>query len=292
MSDAVAGGVEHTTSRRMWRLIEPIHALTYFAPESIDALKATGLRGYWMSYFAGRASPMGAVGAPIVESTFYNFAPWLVRRALPDAWSFATPSAVLDARWAGVANALAPLAADLPATTIGGATALLRDAVEELNCDGRTLAAANASLELPDDELAAFWQLVTTLREHRGDGHVAALVCAGLSGLEAHVTLVGAGVVFRPVLQDARGFTDEEWQRAHDALEARGLIRADGSLADGGRELRREVELTTDRVALAPWARLGAARCEALCELVAPLGAAIAHLGAIPALNPMGLPSD
>src|ERR1019366_5791980 len=227
--------VDAGMARGMWPLFEPIHALTYFAPESTEALEATGLRGYWMSYFAGRASPMGAVDAPIVEATFFNFAPWLVRRALPDAWSFATPSAVLDARWRGIAAALAPLATGLPASA---------------------LAAANASLTLPDDKLACFWQLVTTLREHRGDGHVAALVCAGLSGIEAHVTLVGAGVTYRSVLQEARGFTDDEWQHAHDGLVARGLIDHAGSLTDAGRELRREVEPTTDRGALRPWARL------------------------------------
>jgi len=284
--------VDAGMARRMWRLFEPIHALTYFAPESTEALKATGLRGYWMSYFAGRASPMGAVDAPIVEATFFNFAPWLVRRALPDAWTFATPSAVLEARWRGIAAALAPLATDLPASALADATVLLHEAVEDLNCDGRALAAANASSTLPDDKLACFWQLVTTLREHRGDGHVAALVCAGLSGIEAHVTLVGAGVTYRSVLQEARGFTDDEWQHAHDGLVARGLIDQAGSLTDAGRELRREVESTTDRVALGPWARLGNARCETLCELVAPLTAAIAGAGTIPILNPIGLPGD
>jgi hypothetical protein len=291
VTERTATDVDAATAREMWRLLEPIHALSYFAPESTAALKAAGLRGYWMSYFAGRASPMGAASASIVESTFFNFAPWLVRRALPDAWTFAAPSVVLDARWAGVAAALAPLAAGLPSATVSRSTALLGQAVEQLNCDGRTLAAANAALSPPDDELARFWQLVTTVREHRGDGHVAALVCAGLTGLEAHLTLVGAGVITREVLQGARGFTDKEWQAAQDGLEARGLVDVDGVLTDRGRELRREIESTTDEVALGPWVRLGASRCEELRELVTPLTAAIAEAGAIPVHNPMGLPS-
>jgi hypothetical protein len=277
--------------RTMWRTLEPVHALTYFAPESVDALKATGLRGYWMGYFAGRSAPMGAATTSVVEATFFNFAPWLVRRAIPDAWSFATPSAVLDARWQGVAAALASHAHALRGDALGAASLLLSRAVDGLCCDGRTLAAANASLPLPDDPAAAAWQLVTTLREHRGDGHVAALVCAELSGLEAHVSLVGTGAITRDVLQGARGFTDDEWDGAESSLLDRGLLSEDGELTDAGWELRRDVESTTDRAAAAPWLALGDEGCEELCSLLAPLTSSIAAAGVIPALNPIGLPT-
>ena len=284
--------METPWSRRMWRTLEPVHALTYFAPESVDALKATGLRGYWMTYFAARSSPMGAATSSIVEATFYNFAPWLVRRAIPDAWSFATPEAVLAARWEGVAAALATHVDALSDDALVAAGALLARAVEGLCCDGRTLAAANASLQLPDDPRASMWQLLTTLREYRGDGHVAALVCAELGGLEAHVTLVGTGVITREVLQGARGFTDAEWVAAETSLLDRGLLGEDGSLTDAGMDLRREIESTTDRAAAAPWAALGGDRCEELVSLLSPVTGSIAAIGVIPALNPIGLPSD
>jgi len=274
----------------MWRTLEPVHALTYFAPASTDALKATGLRGYWMCYFAARSAPMGAATSPVVEATFYNFAPRLVRRAIPDAWSFATPDAVLAARWDGVAAALAPHADAASSDALATARQLLTRAVEHAGVDGRTLAAANASLPLPDDPRAALWQLLTTLREHRGDGHVAALVCEELSGLQAHVTMVGAGSITREVLQGARGFTDEEWDAAARSLVERGVLAEDGTLTTAGVALRRDVESTTDRAAAAPWAALGDGGCEQLATVLTPVAASIARSGVIPAINPIGLP--
>jgi hypothetical protein len=276
----------------MWRALEPLHAVTYFAPPSLDALRATGLRGFWMAYFAARSAPMGAAPASVVEATFFNFAPWLVRRAIPDAWSFATPTAVLDARWAGVSATLGPLAGALTDGSRERASSLLERAVDGLNCDGRALAASNAALALPDDELAAVWQLVTTLREHRGDGHVAALVGAGLTGLEAHLTLVGAGTITREVLQPARGFTDDEWSAAAAALADRGLLEGDGALTAAGRALRADLEATTDRLAAEPWRRLGDDGCGSLLEQLAPLTQAVAAAGIVPVLNPIGLPEE
>lgn len=276
--------------RRLWQALEPVHAVTYFAPESTAALKAAGLRGYWMCYFAARSAPMGAASAPVVEATFYNFAPWLVQRAIPDAWSFATPDEVLEARWRGVVDGLAPHAASLPAQSLAASRSLLERAVEGLCCDGRPLAAGNASLQLPDDLLAATWQLLTTLREFRGDGHVAALLCAQLSGIEAHVTLVGAGVITREVLLASRGFTEEEWDAAERTLLDRGLLREDGTLSDAGSALRRDIEAATDRAAASPWSRLGEEGCEALLSTLAPLTDSITRAGVIPAVNPIGLP--
>ena len=50
------------TARSMWTLFEPIHAVTYFAPEARAALEEAGLRGFWRGYFAGRAAPLGPAG--------------------------------------------------------------------------------------------------------------------------------------------------------------------------------------------------------------------------------------
>ena len=90
------------TARTMWKLFEPLHAVTYFADECIEEYRAAGLKGFWMGYFAGRAAPMGAVGPAVVDATFFSFNPDRVKRALPDAWSFAAPDRVLEARLAGV----------------------------------------------------------------------------------------------------------------------------------------------------------------------------------------------
>ena len=82
-------------ARRLWQQLEALHGIVYFAPEVTDALKGLGLKGFWMCYFAGRAAPLGAVGPGPVEASFYNFEPAMVRRAIPDAWRFAEPPAVV-----------------------------------------------------------------------------------------------------------------------------------------------------------------------------------------------------
>ena len=55
-----------TLARRFWTAIEPIHAIVYFAPEPLEAARKTGLRGFWMSYFASRVAPLGPLPAPAV----------------------------------------------------------------------------------------------------------------------------------------------------------------------------------------------------------------------------------
>jgi hypothetical protein len=35
-------------ARAWWRCLEPVHAVTYFAPERRETLASTGLRGFWM----------------------------------------------------------------------------------------------------------------------------------------------------------------------------------------------------------------------------------------------------
>lgn len=280
-------------ARRMWRLLEPLHAVAYFGSAAINALHAVGLKGFWMTYFAGRAAPMGAVPAAVVDATFYNFAPRLVHRAIPDAWGFAGPSTVLAARHDGVDASLHRLLGDVAyAATTTRAVDLLAEAVDGLGCAGRPLAAANAALPLDRERpLVALWQLATVVREHRGDGHVALLVAAELDGCQAHVSLVATGAIDRGTLQSARGWEDGEWDAAEQALVERGWLDGAGTATATGVEARRQLEDATDRLAAAPWHRLGAERTEELAALLAPLSQAVWDSGVIPAANPMGLPA-
>src|SRR3954465_15248199 len=83
---------------RAHRAVEPLHAHLYFAPEHDERFSALGLKPGRMSYFAGRAAPMGAVGAGVVTATFYNFSPSLVAHMIPRAWTLASPEQILAAR--------------------------------------------------------------------------------------------------------------------------------------------------------------------------------------------------
>ncbi|HVC71990.1 MAG TPA: hypothetical protein VNC61_17170 [Acidimicrobiales bacterium] len=280
------------TARRMWRVFDPLHAVTYFAPECDEEFRACGLKGFWMGYFAGRSAPMGAVQPAVATATFYNFAPKMAARALPDAWGFASPATVLEARLAGVDRALGRIfGAETSSSDVADAAGIARRAAEAVTVVGRPLAAANAALAWPSDPLLVLWQATTILREHRGDGHVAALVDAGLDGCEAHISFVATGAVTRSVLQPARGWTDDEWDDAESAMVARGWLDAadPGKLTPAGAAGRRRIEDATDRMAMEPWDRLGDAETERLRSLLKPMASRIAELGLIPTINPIGL---
>ncbi len=278
-------------ARRLWRLFDPVHAVTYFAPESRQEFGAAGLKGFWMGYFAGRAAPMGAVEPAVVTATFFNFAPSWPARSLPDAWAFASPGRVLDARLQGVERILARIFdADADAhAAVARAAALAQQATVDLSTAGRPLAAANAALVWPDSPLMVLWQAATILREHRGDGHVAALVTAGLDGCEAHVSFAATGAVSRQILQPSRGWSDAQWEDAERRLVERGWLDDAGALTPQGAAARADIENLTDRLAAQPWLQLGPTRTDELAQALRPLTRAVVSSGVVPLLNPIGV---
>jgi hypothetical protein len=279
------------TARRLWALGEPFHALTYFADECLAAGEAAGLRGFWSGYFAMRAAPLGPVGPEVVTATFAGFAPSFVRRWVPAVWEAVSPAEALAARLAGVDAAservLGPGWADAAETA--EAASLAGVAAAAVDVPGRPLAAANAGLPVPDRPHLALWQALTTLREHRGDGHVAALVQRGLSGLDANVLAVAAGRTDRDWLLRARGWTAEEWDDAAAGLAVRGWLDG-GELTAEGLAVVTAVEADTDRLALPPWRALGDPGCDRLAALLAPVRRAVVAAGEWPAGNPIGAP--
>jgi hypothetical protein len=273
-------------ARRMWTLFEPVHVVTYFTPEARAGFAQAGLRGFWRGYFAGRAAPLGPAGPAVVTASFYNFAPPMVARALPGVWDLITPEDALAARTAGAVAALQRLLGERVAGLTALADGLLR-ATDGLDCAGRVLAAANAALPVPGEPAARVWHAATLLREHRGDGHNAALLAAGIDGCEALVLRAGSDLS-REVLQPARAWTDEEWDRAAARLASRGWLDEDARLTPEGTAVRQAVEDATDLAAARPWARLGATATEELAGLLAPVARACA--AELPFPNPVGVP--
>ena len=277
-------------ARRMWRALEPYHAVTYFAPESRVATDELGCKGGWMSYFGLRAAPMGAVPGEVVTALFYNFHPKRVARAVPAAWQAAAPSAFLTARMRSVDIALRRLLGDLIASgDIAEAAELAREAAAAAPTAGRPLGAANAALDWPTEPHLVLWHAQTVLRESRGDGHVAALVSAGLDPCEALVAFAADNGVEAESLRERRGWSPAEWSAAAERLARRGLLDSGDRLTEKGAELRAWVERRTDRGASPSWTVLGDQRCERLIELVNPLVEAIVRGGGFMADNPMGL---
>ncbi|MGH3567494.1 MAG: SCO6745 family protein [Pseudonocardia sp.] len=272
-------------SGRIARALDPLHAMAYFAPETEQHLTVAGLKPGRMCYFAGRAAPMGAVGPGVVAATFYNFNPALVARHIPAAWALAEPTTLVAARLAAVDAALRRMLGPevLVSPEVAEAAGLARRAAHACCTDGRPLAAGHLDLEWPAEPHLILWHAVTILREHRGDGHIAALVGADLAGAEALVshTATGRGFVV-PFALASRGWSEEQWEAAAGRLRERGVLDAAAALTVDGVALRKRVEDDTNRLGAAPWAHLGPDGCARLSELGGSLVGALLAAGCFP----------
>jgi hypothetical protein len=274
------------TSARAHRALETLHAMTYFAPETEQALVAAGLRPGRMCYFAGRSAPMGAVGPSVVAATFYNFNPELVARHIPRAWTLADPAAVVRARFEAVDQALRRLLGPevLASAEVAEAAGLARGAIEDVGAEGRALYAGHADVAWPDEAHLQLWHAITLIREHRGDGHLVSLVRHELNGIDAIVshTATGGGFV-EDAAKKLRGWSDEQWADSIERLRIRGVLEQDGLvLSEAGQALRAEIEAETDELSVEPWHKLGAKRSERLIALGKPLSRLALANGAFP----------
>jgi len=282
---------EPALARRFFDRFEPVHAVTYFAPEARAALDGLGYRGFWMGYFAARSAPLGMVPPEVVAATFYNFAPERVAKALPAAWQIAGPDAALRARQESAVAALRRYGLG-SGENIEVAAQLAGKAARAAPLDGRPLFAANLALPWPDDPLAALWHATTLLREQRGDAHVAVLVAAGISGRESNVLHASAGGVPRDYIARTRDYDDTAWQHHQQRLAERGLLDDGGTLTAAGQELKDHIESTTDRLGLSALEALSDDEVETLFGALTPITRAVVAGGDIPALTPMTLRRD
>lgn len=271
-------------ARAKWTLFEPLHAVTYFAPEGRAAFEAAGLRGFWRGYFASRSAPLGLAPAAVTTALYANFAPRMVERAIPSVWELAAPESVLAARLEGSVAALSRLLGD---ADVSEAATLLQSVATAAPTPGRALGAANAALPWPTEPLAVLWQAATVLRELRGDGHVVAQLAVGLDGFSTMVLRSGHDLD-RAALQPNRGWTDDEWAASEASLAERGLLAPGGAITPAGLGVLDRAEALTDELAQEPWTIAGSDVSARFAELAAPL--ARAARTALPPVNPIGLP--
>ena len=276
-------------ARQTSRLLEPVHAMVYFAPEAQEEYAALGLdsaQNRAVGYFPARAAAMGAVTWPVVQATFFNFSPLAVQFGMAGVWDIASPEDVLAARLRGADRALRRICGPL-LDDVTEAAALAREAAEACTPFGRPLYAAHAGLPWPEEPHLALWHAITLLREYRGDGHIACLVGVGLSGLQAAVLQVATGETWdRKGLQSTRAYSDEEWDGAVAVLAAGGWLEADGSMTEEGRNRREMIEHQTDLLSLAPWQQIGEQGAARLRELVRPLSEAVRDAGTFGPIGP------
>jgi hypothetical protein len=131
--------------------------------------------------------------------------------------------------------------------------------------------AALRALPLPEDVVTRLFHAASLLREHRSDGHIAALMSEGVGRLEAHV-LFALGM----------NMPAENFGRIHhlpkaqialviEGMRARGLVDENGWLSQQGRAVRERVEALTDDLAWAPYESLDPEEIDELIAALDPL---------------------
>ncbi len=270
-----------STARRLFELVEPVAVVTYMAEEPTAAVMALGLPNVWDAYFAGRAAPFGRdVPAEVVDALFYNFAEGEVARHIPRVWDRVTPEAAHVARTQGSVAALrrmlGPLA-DTPA--VGRAGELLIRAGTSAPTEGRAIYAAFRTLPLPTEPLARLWHGANLLREHRGDGHVAALLTFGVGRTEAHVLHALSEGMPAEKFGRVSHLPPAQLAAVIDGMRARGLVGDDGWLTPAGQQVKADVESLTDQLAAPAYDILQPDELDQLIADLEPLAAVLVAAG-------------
>jgi len=279
-------------ARALWRVMETYHAVVYFAPDVKWAFEDLGLPGFWRGYFASRAAPMGPVPAEVVIATFYNFHPDMVRWAMSETWSRAAPAAVTAARVRLADRTLRSWLGDdaIESPDVVEAAGVARRAAEAASPLGRPLFAGYTALEWPAEPHLVLWHAATLLREHRGDGHVSALVGEQVDGCEANVLTAASGASTSELQRAGRQWPGDEWEAAVDRLRERGWVDDDMSLTPLGVAGKRRIEDRTDELAASPLAALDDDERRRLVALFDQVSRAIVDAGGVRFPNPIGLP--
>jgi hypothetical protein len=184
-------------------------------------------------------------------------------------WRTTTPEAAIAARRKGCVAALRRVLGEhVGSPAFGRAVDLLTKAATSAPYEGRPMYAALRALPVPDEPVTRLFHAASLLREHRGDGHIAALMVEGVGGLEAHVLL--ALDMDMPAERFGRIHHLPAAQLAAliDGMRGRGLIGDDGWLSEQGRAVKQRVEALTDDLAAKPYESL---THEELGELMAAL---------------------
>ena len=242
-------------ARQAYQSFEPLHLVAYFSPQVNAKAEELGL-DWREAYFGFRGAPLGRCASAVVASTFYNWNPTGVTKGWTGALEKFEPDQLIAAR-----EAFGDLVeADALPRVVDRFNELLASAEPA----GRTLGAANLALDTPAKPHVALWQAFTTLREWRGDGHIAALVVNELSPVEALVfheaqhpdPSVKVSKMGRAQTQRSRAWSDADWTEAAESLASRGLVE----LAEGGEKLSADgaalyqvIEDQTDDAAAGIW---------------------------------------
>jgi hypothetical protein len=277
-------------ARTMWASAEPFALFGLACPEMFEAMSALGVpRG--ALFLAVRGAPLGRASAGAVAASFHAFPRSRFEDRLLPVWDITTPEAVIDASHSAI-TAMAARVLDAPLDDVSACADLLVTVAGRLDTSGRPLAAGNQAIATPDDPWARLWRAWMTLREYRGDAHVATLVSHDLAADEAQVLSTGwaGGDYDVDMLRTTRFLTDDVWSAAVEALHARGLVDATGTPTEQGRDLRGLIEQQTDTACMRAWSQLTPADLARVHALTLALSSSIVDAGLFPARTAVGAP--
>ncbi|MFI6441768.1 MarR family transcriptional regulator [Streptomyces sp. NPDC050759] len=263
--------------------MQPTAGLAFetFDQDAVE-LAALGHRTYWDGYFASRAAPLGRVPGQVVHAAFYNFADGEAARHIPSAWETIPLEASVAARERGSAASLRRILGEELADSPGlvRAADLTTKAATNAPTEGRVMYAGMRTLPLPSDPVARLWHSATMLREHRGDGHIAALVGARIGGTEAHVLdALAKGIDPPESFGRIHHLPKEQLAAVMDGLRERGLVDIEGRFTDAGRETKQRIEALTDELAAPPYDALSPAELDELVAELEPITATLVAAG-------------
>lgn len=189
--------METVLARKMWATLEPTAAMIFFAREAFVGWERLEFPHRGMGYFAYLADPATVLAA------WFDAADAALRRYL---------------------------GGDVDGDEMRWAADTVARAVAACPVHGRPLFAAHAALEPPEAPHLRLWHGLVILCEYRGGGHVAALLAADVSGIDALVTY--AATARSP-------FDGEFYRRSRAGPVTSGQRRAIGSAHAAGSTRRR-----------------------------------------------------
>lgn len=268
----------HATARLLRNLVEPIAAGVYFAPEAQQRYGDLGLN-YFEGYFCSRGASLGKAPWRVICAAFGAFKPAVVEQAVTGGWAKTDPEPLLAARSAGATEQLDRLLGE-PGPETKEATEILFSLTDGLDPSGRMLYSGLSVLPVPETPAGRLWRAADLVREHRGDGHIAAWIsrtdsCEVTVMTELTWGLPPGGYVF------TRGWSPEEVDAARERLRSRGLLDGEHQLTEAGRMFRSEIEHDTDLAEREVIERLGD-RADELFSLLQPMAKAIVDGGGYP----------
>jgi hypothetical protein len=265
-----------SAARRLRDALEPIATQGWWSRASSDRLVALGL-GFFDGYVWGRAASLGTPAPAVVVAAFGVFEPGLLTAVYSQGVSVASRDDVLAARADGAAASLAALVTDAEAAAVADP---LLDAIAGLEGAGRPLFSALRALPVPESPAGRLWRAAELVREHRGDGHLAAAAVAGFDAVVLNVLTelwLGYGL---GDYSGTRGFPPERLDAALAWLQERGW--ADGAALTGsGVGARLALEDATNASQSTLVAALGA-ELEGVVERAEVISERILAAGAFP----------